>query len=148
MGSRDRYAEPSEVADMGRRLLPFRLAGAGSALQVVGLDLQRLEAAAAEGGTGSSRQRRHSRNRLFRHVSDDGGRRADCSPARGTARSDEAFVADKIWTPYEQARRGANWPARWDLYGGRVDLMQIQQTSVSWPAHRHAPADRDRGQVD
>jgi diketogulonate reductase-like aldo/keto reductase len=61
-------------------------------------------------------------------------------------RRDEAFIADKIWTPSEQ--EGAAQLARavaW--YGGRVDLMQIHNL-VSWPAHLPMlQAARDRGQV-
>jgi diketogulonate reductase-like aldo/keto reductase len=104
---------------------------------VVGLGTwQRLEAAAAAG--------RH--RELIDTAVTTGIRLFDTSPMYGDAqrlladaldgRRDEAFIADKIWTPSEQ--EGAAQLARAvDWYGGRVDLMQIHNL-VSWPATREA----------
>jgi diketogulonate reductase-like aldo/keto reductase len=114
---------------------------------VVGLGTwQRLEAAAAAG--------RH--RELIGTAVTAGIRLFDTSPMYGDAqrlladaldgRRDEAFIADKIWTPSEQ--EGAAQLARAvDWYGGRVDLMQIHNL-VSWPAHlTMLEAARDRGLV-
>jgi aryl-alcohol dehydrogenase-like predicted oxidoreductase len=123
------------------------LGGGRISVPVVGLGTwQRLEAAAAAG--------RH--RELIGTAVTAGIRLFDTSPMYGDAerlladaldgRRDQAFIADKIWTPSEQ--EGAAQLARavaW--YGGRVDLMQIHNL-VSWPAHlTMLHAARDRGQV-
>src|SRR5689334_12479793 len=123
------------------------LGGGRISVPVVGLGTwQRLEAAAAAG--------RH--RELIGTAVAAGIRLFDTSPMYGDAerllagaldgRRDQAFIADKIWTPSEQ--EGAAQLARAvDWYGGRVDLMQIHNL-VSWPAHlTMLQAARDRGQV-
>ena len=101
---------------------------------VVGLGTwRRLEAAAAAG--------RH--RELIAGALAAGIRLFDTSPMYGDAerlladgldgRRDQAFIADKIWTPSPkegtaQLARAVGW------YGGRVDLMQIHNL-VARPAH-------------
>jgi aryl-alcohol dehydrogenase-like predicted oxidoreductase len=131
------------MADMDDRSL-----GRGRiSVPVVGLGTwQRLEAAATAG--------RH--RELIDTAVTAGIRLFDTSPMYGDAerlladaldgQRDQAFIADKIWTP--SAQEGAAQLARAvDWYGGRVDLMQIHNL-VSWPAHlTMLQAARDRGQV-
>jgi diketogulonate reductase-like aldo/keto reductase len=114
---------------------------------VVGLGTwRRLEAAAAAG---------QDRDLIGAALA-AGIRLCDTSPMYGDAerlladaldgQRDQAFIADKIWTPSPED--GAAQLARAvDWYGGRVDLMQIHNL-VSWPAHlAMLEAARDRGQV-
>jgi diketogulonate reductase-like aldo/keto reductase len=101
---------------------------------VVGLGTwQRLEAAAAAG--------RH--HELVGRALDAGVRVFDSSPMYGEAepllaealgeRRPEAFVATKVWTPSAEEGR-AQLDRALDLYGGRVDLMQIHNL-VAWRSH-------------
>ena len=109
MGSRDRWAEPSEGGRHGRpepRPGPDQRAGSRA-----------RHLAAARGRRGRGRHRE-----LIGTAVTAGIRLFDTSPMYGDAerllagaldgRRDEVFIADKIWTrPRRKARR--NWPARW-----------------------------------
>ena len=118
----------------------------GTAVPVVGLGTwQRLEAAAADGRDVD----------LISGALDAGIRVIDTSPMYGEAqqlladalggRRDEAFIADKIWTP--SAQEGREQLARALEWYGRVDLMQIHNL-VSWQDHLPMlEAARDAGQI-
>jgi diketogulonate reductase-like aldo/keto reductase len=116
-------------------------------MPVVGLGTwRRLEAAAAAG--------RH--RELVAGALAAGIRMFDTSPMYGDAeplladaldgQRDQAFIADKIWTPspeegVAQLARAVDW------YGGRVDLMQIHNL-VAWREQlAMLETARDRGQV-
>jgi aryl-alcohol dehydrogenase-like predicted oxidoreductase len=123
------------------------LGRSGVRVPAVGLGTwRRLEAAAAAG--------RH--RELLDAALASGVRLVDTSPMYGDAerllaealdgRRDQAFVADKVWTPSPE--EGAAQLARAvDWYGGRVDLVQIHNL-VAWQAHLPMlEAARDDGRV-